>query len=157
MGRRSLYFMLPVIAAVAAAGAAWTLMAREHPPGDPADAEQVAVGAALYGWNCARCHGEDLSGELGWVKVQTGLSEEEIERVAERLGDVAPAHDDSGSTSRLDDAKLYDVIALGPEKAMNKADSRMEGFEGRLDEDEIWAIVAFMKSTWSEAEQPTAE
>ncbi|MGI9420555.1 MAG: c-type cytochrome [Geminicoccaceae bacterium] len=151
MGRRSLYFAFPLIVA-AAAGVAWTLMAREHPPGDPADNEQVAVGAALYAWNCARCHGQDLGGELGWVKNETGLSDEEVKVIAERLGDVAPAHDEGGATSRLDDAMLFRVIAEGPEKALNKPDSRMSGFDDRLVEEEIWSIIAFMKSHWDEAE-----
>lgn len=155
MGRRLLFFALPVVAAVAAAGAAWTLMAREHPPGDPADNEQVAVGAALYAWNCARCHGDDLGGELGWAQKETGLSDEEVEAIAEKLGDVAPAHDQGGSTARLDDAVLFDVIAQGPEKVLNKPDSRMSGFKDRLAEDEIWSIIAFMKSHW-EADAATA-
>lgn len=152
MRRAFLFLGLPLIAGVAAVGVAWTWMAREHPPGDPADTEQVAVGSALYEWNCARCHGEDLGGELGWVKEETGLSEEEIKEVSERLGDVAPAHDQSGETARLDDTTLFRVIDEGPVKALNKSDSRMSGFRDRLSEDEIWAIVAFMKSHWREPE-----
>ena len=148
MGRRFWLVTLPVIGLVAAGGAAWTLMAREHPPGDPADSEQVAVCAALYEWNCARCHGDDLGGELGWVKEETGLSEEQINEVAERLGDVAPAHDQSGTTSRLDDATLFRVIDEGPGNVLDKPDSRMSGFNDRLAADEIWAIIAFMKSHW---------
>ncbi len=157
MGRRSYLFVLPVIATAAAAGAAWTLMAREHPPGDPGDAEQVAIGEALYSWNCARCHGEDLGGELGWAKAETGLTDEEVRAVAEKLGDVAPAHDDSGSTARLDDAVLFRVIAEGPGKVLNKPDSRMSGFGDHLAEEEIWAIIAFMKSHWDEPVTAAAE
>ncbi len=150
MVKRFLFLALPVIGILAVGGAAWTLMARTYPPGDPGDAEQVAVGSALYEWNCARCHGEDLGGELGWVKEETGLSEEEIKDVAERLGDVAPAHDQSGQTQRFDDATLFRVIDEGPAKVLDKPNSRMSGFDERLSDDEIWAIIAFMKSHWGE-------
>lgn len=143
---------LTIIVLASAAGATWTLMAREYPPGDPGDADQVSVGAALYDWNCARCHGDDLGGELAWVKAEAGVSEEDVEAIAGKLSDVAPAHDDSGSTSRLSDPVLFKIIDEGPEKVLNKTDSRMSGFHDRLAEEEIWSIIAFMKSHWPEAE-----
>lgn len=152
MSRRFWLFGLPVVLVAAVAGVTWTLMAREHPPGDPQDAEQVAVGAALYAWNCARCHGEDLGGELGWAQEVTGLSDEEIEDVAKRIGDVAPAHDEHGSTSRLPDDMLFKIIDEGPETVLDKPDSRMPGYNDRLAEEEIWAIIAFMKSHWEQME-----
>lgn len=148
MNRRLLLFAIPLIAVIAAGGAAWTLMAREHPPGDPEDAEQVAIGSALYGWNCARCHGDDLSGELGWAKKEAGLSDEDVNDVAERLGDIAPAHDQSGSTARLEDDMLFKIIDEGPKTVLDKPSSRMSGFHDRLSEEEIWSIIAFMKSHW---------
>ncbi|MEZ5934221.1 MAG: c-type cytochrome [Alphaproteobacteria bacterium] len=142
---------LSVVVAAGLAGAAWTLMAREYPPGDPGDEDQVALGAALYAWNCTRCHGEDMSGELGWAQKQMGLSDEDIQDVAERVGDVAPAHDSHGNTARLSDAQLFEVIQDGPEAALGREHSRMSGFKDQLAEDEIWSIVAFMKSHWPEA------
>ncbi len=148
MRRRLLFFVIPLMAVVVAVGAAWKLMAREHPPGDPADEEQVVIGSALYSWNCARCHGDDLSGELGWAKKESGFSGEVVNEVAERLGDIAPAHDKSGSTSRLEDAALFTIIDEGPAKILDKPDSRMPGFHDRLSEGEIWSVIAFMKSNW---------
>lgn len=149
MSRRFWLFGLPLAIAIAG-GAIWTLMAREHPPGDPDDAEQVALGAALYGRSCARCHGEDMSGELGWVAKETDLSAEEINRVTKTMDDVAPAHDASGRTSRHDDAALFAIIQKGPEAVLNKTQSRMPAFGGELPDDDIWAIVAFMKSQWQD-------
>ncbi|NJO38722.1 MAG: c-type cytochrome [Rhizobiales bacterium] len=142
---------LPIVLVAGMIGIAWTLMAREHPPGDPGDPEQVALGAALYAWNCARCHGEDLGGELGWAQKQMGLSDQEIQDVAKRVGDVAPAHDAHGDTARLADDKLFAVIHDGPEAALGRPQSRMSGFKDQLAEDEIWAIIAFLKSHWPEA------
>jgi mono/diheme cytochrome c family protein len=147
---------LPLVLVAGLAGVAWALIAWEHPPGDPGDAEQVALGAALYAWNCARCHGEDMSGELGWAQRQMGLSDQEIREVAARVGDVAPAHDEHGDTRRLDDDQLFAVIHDGPEAALGKPESRMSGFKEELAEDEIWAIIAFMKSHWPEAESAGA-
>lgn len=150
MVRRLSLFAVPVIAVVAAA--AWMFWVQDSAPGDPGDDEQVAFGAALYAQNCARCHGEDLSGELGWAEEEAGLTEEEIEAVAETLGDVAPAHDSGGKTSRHDDAMLFRIIDEGTEAALGSSGSRMEGFGDRLADDEIWAIVAFMKRFWQETE-----
>ncbi len=156
MSRRFWTVGLPVAAIAAAAGAAWTLMAREHPPGDPADTEQVAIGEALYEWNCARCHGADLGGELGWAQEAAGLSDEEVDEIAERLGDVAPAHDESGQTGSYEDATLFRIIDEGPESVLGKADSRMPAFHDRLADEEIWAIIAFMKTHWAKAETSAA-
>lgn len=150
MSRRSWLFGLPLLAVVIVAGAAWTWTARQYSSGDPADAGQVAVGAALYDWNCARCHGEDLGGELGWVQETTDLTDEDIEKVAEKLGDVAPAHDESGRTARLDDAVLFRIIDEGAAEVLDKPNSRMIGFGDHLADDEIWAIIAFMKKHWQE-------
>ncbi|MGI9509126.1 MAG: c-type cytochrome [Geminicoccaceae bacterium] len=152
MSRRFWLFGLPLLVALGAAGATWTLMAREHPPGDPRDEEQVAVGSALYEWNCARCHGKDLGGELGWVQETTDLTNEQISDVAEKLNDVAPAHNESGQTSRLDDAMLFRIIDEGPGKVLDKPNSRMDGFNDQLSGGEIWAIIAFMKSHWAETD-----
>jgi len=156
MGQRFWVFALPVVAVAAAAGAAWAMMAWQYPPGDPADPEQVADGAALYAWNCTRCHGEDLGGEFSWATEGTDLSDEEVEEIVRRLGDVAPAHDDRGSTSRLEDDMLFKIIDEGPEKVLDKPDSRMPGFSDRLDEEQIWAVIAFMKSHWQETDTAAA-
>ena len=153
MRRRGWLFGVPLLALLAiAGGAAWTMMASEQQLGDPNDPEQVLVGEAIYGRDCARCHGDDLGGEFGWLKKdgEIDLSEGEIERMLENMDDVAPAHDNSGNTQRLDDNKLFSVIKDGPAVALSKVDSRMPGFQDRLIDEEIWAVVAYMKSHWQE-------
>lgn len=153
MNRRFWLFGLPILVImVAAGGAAWRLMALEHPPGDPGDADQVTLGEAVYGRDCARCHGGDLSGEFGWLKKENeaDFSEAEIERMMQSLDNVAPAHDSSGTTWRHDDATLFSIIKDGPKVVLAKQESRMPGFENRLDDAEIWAVVAFLKSHWQD-------
>ena len=135
-----------------ASGMALTWPERAYRPGDPADRDQVILGAALYGRDCARCHGDDMSGELGWAREEAGLSNEEIDAIADQLGDVAPAHDEHGSTSRFTDEVLFRIIDEGPAKALKKPDSRMMGFHDRLAQDEIWAIIAFMKDQWQKVD-----
>ena len=46
---------------------------------------------------------------------------------------------------------LFRIVQEGPTKALNKPksdESRMPGFSDRLSDEEIWAIVAYMKSNW---------
>ena len=153
MSRRSWSLGLPLLAAAIAAGAAWTWAARELAPGDPADIDQVALGAALSTTGTvpgvmARISAASLAGR----EEATDLTDEEIEKVAERLGDVAPAHDDSGRTSRLDDAALFKIIDEGAAAVLDKPNSRMSGFGDQLAEEEIWAIIAFMKRHWQDIE-----
>jgi len=143
---------LSAVLIIGAAGAAWTLVTPEGTPGDETDVSQIIEGQALYQVNCARCHGEDMSGELGWISKETDLSVEEVNEVAKTLDDVAPAHDATGNTARHDDPMLFEIIKQGPTEAMSKpetADSRMPGFSDRLNDEEIWAIVAYMKSHWT--------
>jgi len=144
---RSWLIGLPLLLIVAG-GAVWTLTARERPPGDPSDDEQVALGQVLYSRECARCHAEDLSGELGWVKKNVDLPAAEIERVTRSLDDVAPAHDASGDTWRRSDDVLFKIVKDGPARALGKGQSRMPAFKKRLLDEEIWAVIAFMKSHW---------
>lgn len=145
-----------MLGAALASGMALTWPDGDYRPGDPDDRDQVILGAALYGRDCARCHGEDMSGELGWARKEAGLSNKEIETIADQLGDVAPAHDEHGSTARLPDEVLFRIIDEGPAKVLKKPDSRMTGFHERLAQDEIWAIIAFMKDHWQKVDGPKA-
>lgn len=137
-------------------GLGWAWVDSSYPPGDPADRDQVLLGTALYSRDCARCHGEDMSGELGWVRDEAGLSDKEMAVIADQLGDVAPAHDEHGSTSRMPDDVLFRIIDEGPAKVLKKPESRMKGFHERLAEEEIWAIIAYMKANWQQADDKSS-
>lgn len=151
MGRRVWLVGLPVALVALVGVSTLTLKALQHEPGDPLDPDQVADGAALYAWNCSRCHGRDLGGEFSWAFEGSDLSNEEVDAITSKIGDIAPAHDERGSTARLDDDTLFKVIGEGPKEILQKPNSRMPGFSDRLNDEQIWALIAFMKSHWEEA------
>lgn len=102
------------------------------------DAAAVALGEALYADYCASCHGADLEGQgANW---------------RERGPDgrlPAPPHDETGHTWHHADALLVDITTRGTEAIVGPGyDSAMIGFGDVLSEDEILAVLAFIKSTW---------
>lgn len=124
-------------------GAAVTVSsATAGPPKQPVEAD-AALGEPLYAENCASCHGANLEGEPDW-------------RSQKEDGTMpAPPHDERGHTWHHGDALLFEYTLLGGEEAMRRAgidgfNSGMPGFGETLSEAEIWHILAFIKSTWSE-------
>ena len=109
-------------------------------PADPEDAEQVAMGGAIYAEYCAACHGADLEGDPEWrVRDEDG-------------GYKPPPHDDSGHTWHHSDKVLFDYTKLGGEKLFEEYPnivSRMPGFGDMISDAEIWAVLAYIKSHWS--------
>jgi mono/diheme cytochrome c family protein len=110
------------------------------------DAAQVARGAEIYGAECASCHGADLAGQPDW---QTRLPDGTY---------PAPPHDASGHTWHHPDALLLDYIRRGGAALIGGGfKSNMPGFADRLTEDEILAVLAFIKSTWPAEVRATQE
>ncbi len=105
---------------------------------DPGDGEQVAIGQAVYQANCAECHGAALEGQPNWKS---------------RLPDgtmPAPPHDENGHTWHHPDQQLFDYTKLGGAAVVPAPfKSAMPGFGETLSDEEIWAVLAFIKSTWS--------
>lgn len=142
-GRR---LALPVLGMVAigavAAGGAWFFQDDTVVPGDATDLDQVAFGSRIYSRICANCHGTGLDGQLGW---------EEPLKDGTRL---APAHSAEGKTWRRGDQALFEVVKVGGETLKPDGGvSRMPGFGDKLTDDEIWAVIAFIKSTWPSSVQ----
>ena len=117
-----------------AAGAYW--LARPSPP-DLNDPNLIAAGRTAYAAYCAECHGGNLEGEPNW-------------RTPNADGSLpAPPHDASGHTWHHADRVLFGIIRKGGQAAAPPGfPSRMPAFEGALAEREIWAALAFIKSTW---------
>jgi mono/diheme cytochrome c family protein len=126
-----------VMLAASAAATAWYLQDHTVIPGDATDLDQVAFGSRVYGRICANCHGSELDGQLGW---------EQPLKDGTRL---APAHSAEGETWQRSDEKLFDVVKFGGETLKPDGGvSRMPGFSEKLTDHEIWAVIAFIKSTW---------
>ena len=102
------------------------------------EASAIAEGAEIYGAQCAACHGANLQGEVpDWrVPKADGLL-------------PAPPHDESGHTWHHADALLVDITMRGTAAVVGGGyESAMPGFAGVLSEDEVLAVLAFIKSTW---------
>jgi mono/diheme cytochrome c family protein len=111
----------------------------EQPEADPSNAEQVALGRRVYEAQCAACHGVNLEGQPNWrQRLPNGKF-------------PAPPHDQSGHTWHHSDALLFDIVKNGSEShAPPGYQSDMPAFRGRLTDEDIWAVLAYIKSAWPE-------
>ena len=118
--------------------AALALTACSDPPrADPENEAQVAQGERVYEAHCATCHGVSLEGQPNWRdRLATG-----------RL--PAPPHDPSGHTWHHADELLFSITknGMGPH-APPDYNSDMPAFGARLSDADIWAVLAYIKSTW---------
>ena len=104
---------------------------------DPDDPRKVREGAAIYADACAACHGADLSGAEDW---RTSLPSGRL---------PAPPHDATGHSWHHPDQHLFALTALGPGPfAPPGYESDMPAFRDRLSDDQIWAVLSFIKSRW---------
>lgn len=107
------------------------------PPVPELDREAVAAGIEIYGQYCALCHADDLSGEPNW-------------RTPNADGSYpAPPHDSSGHTWHHSDRLLLEIVRDGS----GAAGSRMPTFGGQLTEEQIQAVLAYIKSSWGPEER----
>jgi mono/diheme cytochrome c family protein len=114
---------------------------------DPENTDQVARGRVVYAQHCASCHGDSLQGQPDWR-----------ERKADsRL--PAPPHDDTGHTWHHSDEQLFRITKLGmnPPLAPEGYESDMPAYGDTLKDEEIWAVLSFIKSTWSTRERANQE
>ena len=100
----------------------------------------VALGANVYEANCASCHGADLEGQANW------RSPGEDGRLP------APPHDETGHTWHHDSDTLFQLTKYGVSTLINDPDyaSNMPIYDGVLSDEEIIAVISYIKSTWSE-------
>jgi mono/diheme cytochrome c family protein len=100
---------------------------------------ELALGEKLYAQYCAACHGAKLEGEPDWQKkLPNGRFR-------------APPHDDSGHTWHHPDDVLFGITKHGlvPPYAPVGYQSDMPAFAGTLSDEEIRAVLVFIKSRWS--------
>ena len=130
-------------AACVLGGLAWWA-AGDGPLIDPTDAASVARGEGLYREHCASCHVADLAVQPNW-------------RVRGPDGKLpAPPHDTSGHTWHHPDAMLFGMVKEGFQSGRYAPPgyrSDMPGYGDRLTDEEIVAVLAYIKSTWPEAQR----
>jgi mono/diheme cytochrome c family protein len=107
-------------------------------PGGPARAQE---GKQIYLDRCASCHGANLEGQPDWKKrLPNG-----------RL--PAPPHDATGHTWHHSDGQLFRIVKEGPGAIMPGYQTDMPGFGGQMTDEEIVAVLEYIKSAWPERER----
>lgn len=122
------------------AGAGYLAYERLREPATTApDSTRLALGAALYGTHCAACHGAELEGEPNWrQRKPDGLL-------------PAPPHDETGHTWHHPDGQLFEITKRGTAALVgSNYQSAMGPFGEVLSDDEIRAVLAYIKSRWPE-------
>lgn len=128
---------------LAAAAGAFLYFGSENKPAfyiDPTDSQLVANGQPIYAQHCAACHGAKLEGQPNW---RTRLSNGRL---------PAPPHDESGHTWHHPDIILFDITKHGlvpGRTAPPGHESDMPAYASILSDEEIVAVLAYIKSTWS--------
>jgi len=100
--------------------------------------KQLKRGELVYQRFCSLCHGAKLEGQKDW-------------RIRKPDGKLpAPPHDETGHTWHHADEVLFGITKKGmvPPYAPPDYKSDMPGWEGTLRDDDIWAVLAYIKSRW---------
>ena len=107
-----------------------------------------SLGETLYTAHCSACHGVNLEGEADWK---------------ERNPDGtfrSPPHNETGHTWHHGDPTLLEAIRLGGTRfsAIDLGGtSPMPAFDQVLSEEEITAVLSYIKSSWPEDIQTMQE
>jgi len=107
--------------------------------GDTPSPARLALGRQVYEAHCASCHGDELDGEADW-------------RIRRTDGTLpAPPHDASGHTWHHPDEQLFAITKQGIAAfAPPGYETNMVGYAGILSDEEIWAVLDYIKSRWPE-------
>ena len=107
----------------------------------PDDSRLLAIGQQVYAQHCASCHGARLEGQPAWR-----------ERDAQgRL--PAPPHDASGHTWHHPDETLFRITKFGVASIVGDPNYKttMPVYEGVLSDDDIVAVLSWIKEQWPAA------
>ncbi len=109
--------------------------------GEPVTVDEITLGQELYAANCASCHGANLEGQPDWKRrLDNGRM-------------PAPPHDGTGHTWHHADQQLFAITKLGITEVVPGYQSDMPVFDDVLTDDQIRAVLAFIKSTWPERQR----
>ena len=101
------------------------------------DSSLVVAGEEVYQQSCASCHGADLEGQEDW-------------KIPDAEGfRPAPPQDSSGHTWHHSDQLILKIVSVG----LDLGPTKMPTFADQLSEEEIAAILEFLKSSWGPDER----
>ena len=97
----------------------------------------IENGKQIYAINCASCHGVNLEGQKNWMsRLPDGLM-------------PAPPHDETGHTWHHPNRYLFMVTKYGIEEFIGeKYPNNMPAYKDILSDEEIIAVLSYIKSTW---------
>lgn len=129
-------------ALVSLAALSGILLTNGPAPLEVSDQPSLARGQAIYAEACAACHGTNLQGEPNW-------------RAPGPDGRLpAPPHDASGHTWHHSDRVLLEITMRGTAAVVGRGyESNMPGFAGTYSEDELRAVLEWIKTQWPERER----
>lgn len=107
---------------------------------DSVTPQQLDRGKLVYKKFCSLCHGKNLEGQADW-------------RTRKPDGKLpAPPHDETGHTWHHPDEMLFGIIKKGliPPYAPAGYKTDMPAWGSTLKDQDIWAVLAFIKSRWPE-------
>lgn len=97
------------------------------------DSQRLVAGRELYEENCLSCHGGDEGGEIS---------------------DNPPRHNENGHTWHHPDCLLTEITLRGPAAwGGTPGAGSMPAFEGQLTEDDVAAILAYVKTWWTDEQR----
>ena len=106
-------------------------------PRQRAQNSEAGRGATVYAANCAGCHGQKLEGQADWHHLN----------VAGRL--PAPPLDGTGHGWRHSNAELFHMVKFSVlDQAGPGYRTDMPAFDGRLTDDDIRAVLAYIHAQW---------
>lgn len=100
---------------------------------DDDDSQALAIGQELYEENCLSCHGGESGGEIS---------------------DSPPPHNQNGHTWHHPDCLLTEITLRGPAAwGGTPGPGSMPAFEGQLTGDDVDAILAYIKTWWTDEQR----
>lgn len=103
------------------------------------DAEEISLGKTVYEQNCAACHGVELEGQPDWKSQNEDGTFK------------APPHNADGHTWHHADSLLIEAVQLGGARFADMnvgGTSLMPAYNEILSDEEITAVLTYIKSTW---------
>ena len=102
---------------------------------------QINLGKSFYATHCASYNGDNLQGQPNWSTKNDKDGH-----------NLSPPLNGTGHTWHHSQEQLFSIIRYGFKIYNENYDGKMQGNE-KLNDDDIWSILAYMKSVWPESIQ----